>query len=329
MSQLAVITGVAGFIGSHLARALLRREVRVLGIDNLDPFYEPALKMANIDAIMHDAPDGQFEFVEADVRDEASMAAQIARARPDCLFHIAAMAGVRPSIADPLKYVDVNVRGLVSVLEAVRAAGCGRVVFASSSSVYGNNRSVPFAEDDPVEEPISPYAATKRSGELICRTYCHLHGLRIAALRFFTVYGPAQRPDLAIGSFMRRIAHDDEVLMYGDGSSSRDYTFIDDIITGVLAAADKLDHEADGFNRIYNLGGSDPVSLAEMIRRIGTVVGATPRIRQMPMQPGDVERTFADLTRSRSELGFEPCTPFDEGLARQWAWMRQSVGSNG
>ncbi len=326
MSASFMVTGVAGFIGSHLGAALLARGDRVIGVDNFDPFYDRKLKLANLAKL----PPERFELVELDIRDAPAMSELCNRVRPDGVFHLAALAGVRPSIADPARYASVNVDGLVSVLEAARACECRRVVFASSSSVYGNNTKVPFAETDPVDEPISPYAATKRAGELICHTYSHLYGISIACLRFFTVYGPAQRPDLAIGKFMRLIGANEPVPMFGDGSTSRDYTYIDDIIQGVLAAYEFLSSsspkpQASSLFRIFNLGGSQPVSLRDMIESIGAVVGNKPRIEQLPMQPGDVQRTFADLSRSRDELGFDPQTPFEEGLRKQWTWLRDRL----
>ena len=327
MSTSFVVTGVAGFIGSHLSAALLARGDRVIGVDNFDPFYDRKLKLANLAELAQLPPD-RFELVESDIRNALAMRELFDRARPDGVFHIAALAGVRPSIADPARYVSINVDGLVSVLESARACECRRLIFASSSSVYGNNTKVPFAETDPVDEPISPYAATKRAGELICHSYSRLYGISIACLRFFTVYGPAQRPDLAISKFMRLIADDQPVPMFGDGSTSRDYTYIDDIIQGVLAAHEFLSSspsspkpQASGLFRVFNLGGSQPVRLRDMIESIGAVVGNTPRIEQLPMQPGDVQRTFADLSRSREELGFDPKTPFEEGLRKQWAWL--------
>ena len=330
MSASFIVTGVAGFIGSHLAAALLARGHRVIGVDNFDPFYDRKLKLANLGDFTPD----QFELAELDIRDAQAMGELFDRVQPDGVFHIAALAGVRPSIENPARYVSVNVDGLVSVLEAARASECRRVVFASSSSVYGNNAKVPFAETDPVDEPISPYAATKRSGELICHTYSQLYGISIACLRFFTVYGPAQRPDLAISKFMRLIAADKPVPRFGDGSMSRDYTYIDDIIQGVLAADEflssspsSLTPQASGLFRVFNLGGSQPVSLRDMIESTGAVVGNEPRIEQLPMQPGDVQRTYADLSRSREELGYDPQTPFEEGLRKQWAWLRDLIPS--
>lgn len=318
MQGALIVTGAAGFIGSHLVRALLARGERVVGIDNFDGFYDRALKEANVAGLAGD----RFELVEADVCDRAAMDGVFLRVRPSAVFHIAALAGVRPSIAEPARYAAVNVDGLVNVLEAARAVDCTRIVFASSSSVYGNRATVPFSETDDVNEPISPYAATKRAGELMCHTWCHLFGMSVASLRFFTVFGPSQRPDLAISKFMRLIAAGEEVPMFGDGSTSRDYTFVDDIIQGVLSAWNKVVAADPGFFRIYNLGGSKPVMLADMIDAIGQVVGRTPNIKTMPMQPGDVDRTFADLTRSREELGFQPQTPFGDGLEKQWAWLR-------
>ena len=326
MSASFMVTGVAGFIGSHLSAALLARGDHVIGVDNFDPFYDRKLKLANVAQL---APD-RFELIELDIRDAQAVRELFDRARPDAVFHIAALAGVRPSIDDPARYASVNVDGLVSVLEAARACDCHHFIFASSSSVYGNNTKVPFAETDRVDEPISPYAATKRAGELICHTYSRLFGISIACLRFFTVYGPAQRPDLAIGKFMRLIADDQPVPMFGDGSTSRDYTYIDDIIQGVLGAyeflsSSSLKPQASPLFRIFNLGGSQPVSLRDMIEAVGAVVGNKPRIEQLPMQVGDVQQTYADLSRSRQELGFDPQTPFEEGLRKQWAWLRDRL----
>ena len=316
-----IVTGAAGFIGSHVARALLDRGDRVVGVDNYDAFYERGVKEANAARLAGD----RFELVEADIRDREGMAAVFDKARPDAVYHMAALAGVRPSIEDPGRYASVNVDGLVAVLDAVRGSSCRRVLFASSSSVYGNNRKVPFAETDPVNEPISPYAATKRAGELLCHAYAHLFGLSIACLRLFTVFGPAQRPDLAIGKFMRLISAGGRVPMFGDGTTSRDYTYVADIVGGCLAAETRLGSEPGGFCRIWNLGGSHPVTLAEMVEAIGEVLGRTPGIERLPLQAGDVDRTWADLTRSRAELGYEPKMPFGDGLRHQWTWMQEAI----
>jgi UDP-glucuronate 4-epimerase len=320
-----LVTGVAGFIGSHLAAALAADGARVVGIDDFDPFYDRTLKEANLARIDPD----RLELVEADIRDGAAMRAAVERHRPHVVYHLAALTGVRPSITAPARYVDVNVGGLTSVLEAARAGGVERIVFASSSSVYGNNRKVPFAEDDPLEGPISPYAATKRAGELLCQTYCHLYAMRIGCARLFTVYGPGQRPDLAISRFMRAMSAGEPITMYGDGDSSRDYTFVDDVVAGLRATAGVLADRPLGFCRIWNLGGARPVTLRELVEAIAGVTGCVPRVDRLPPQPGDVERTFADLSRSRAELGYAPATALEEGLARQWAWMRERDQGSG
>jgi UDP-glucuronate 4-epimerase len=320
MAPPLVVTGAAGFIGSHLSQALLERGEHVVGIDNFDPFYAERLKRANVANLDHE----RFRFIEMDICD-VGLAPLFAQLKPAAIFHMAALAGVRPSIEQPARYLQVNIDGTLNVLEAAREASCNHIVFASSSSVYGNNRKVPFAETDPVDEPISPYAASKRAAELVCHAHCHLFGMSVAALRFFTVYGPAQRPDLAIGKFMGLIETGQEVPMFGDGASSRDYTYIDDIIDGVLAGHRFVQDAPAGTCRIFNLGGSRPVSLADMIRDIGKVVGRQPQIQQLPMQPGDVDQTYADLTRSAAELGYEPRTPFIEGLRRQWAWVQENA----
>jgi UDP-glucuronate 4-epimerase len=315
-----VVTGAAGFIGSHLCASMVAAGRRVIGIDNFDAFYPRALKQANLERVWaRCGANATFEFVQADICNAPNMRELLQHHRPAAVFHMAALAGVRPSIAEPARYAQVNVNGTVSVLDAARSAGCRDLIFASSSSVYGNNKKVPFSEDDPVEEPISPYAATKRAGELICHTYAHLFGMRIAALRLFTVYGPCQRPDLAISRFMRLIAAGEEVTMFGDGTSSRDYTYIDDIVQGMIAAFNVLGQRKEGgFFRIWNLGNSHPITLAEMIDSIARAVGKPARIKRLPPQPGDVERTWADLKRSRSELGYLPQTTFVEGLRRQF-----------
>lgn len=314
-----LITGAAGFIGSHLVEALLTRGMHVIGVDNFDPFYDEDLKRANVDACRAHPNADRFTLHQIDIRDRDAMFSLAEQKRPEGIIHIAARAGVRPSIEDPVGYADVNVTGTAVVLEASRRAGCSRVVVASSSSVYGNNRKVPFSEEDPVEHPISPYAATKRACELICHTHHHLTGIATACIRFFTVYGPRQRPDLAIRKFMALIADGRPVPFFGDGTTSRDFTYVDDIVAGVLASYDRIGEH--GY-RIWNLGGNEPVTLSQLVERIGHAVGTTPKLDRLPRQPGDVDRTWADLTRSGRELGFAPGTSLDEGLARQWAWMQ-------
>jgi UDP-glucuronate 4-epimerase len=316
MPKTALVTGAAGFIGSSVAGALLRGGWRVVGVDNLDPFYSAEVKRANLASC---ARAGNFELMEADICDVGRMAAAVGEARPELVIHLAAKAGVRPSIEDPIGYARTNVLGTAVVLESCRQASVEHIVCASSSSVYGNNEKVPFAETDDVSRPISPYASTKASCELIAHTHHALHGQPVAMLRFFTVYGPRQRPDLAISRFMRLIAAGEPVPMFGDGSTSRDYTFIDDIVGGILAAAAAIGRH--GF-RVWNLGSDAPVRLDEMIEQVGRVVGRAPVVERRPAQAGDVERTWADLTRSRAELGYAPSMSFADGLRAQWDWMR-------
>ena len=318
MAESVLITGAAGFIGSHVAEAFAARGWRVVGLDNFDSFYDRAIKEHNLAAL----PARQFELVEGDITDVEAMTGLIARIKPALTVHLAALAGVRPSLAAPARFAHVNISGLANVLEAARLADCGNVLFASSSSVYGNQSKVPFAEDDPCDAPISPYAATKRAGEMLCQTYARMYGMRIYSLRFFTVFGPRQRPDLAIASFMRKLLAGEAISMFGDSSTSRDYTYIDDIVRGVMAAADRLIIQPPGTHRIYNLGGAHPVTLHELIAAISEVTGIQLRIDRFPMQPGDVERTFADLTRGQAELGYQPATDLQSGLKRQWEWLK-------
>lgn len=315
-----LVTGSAGFIGSHVAEALLSRGRRVVGVDNFDPYYDLALKQRNVNQTMQRAANDAYHLVEGDICDADAMRRVFAAHRPIGVIHLAAKAGVRPSIADPVGYARVNVMGTAVLLEEARRAGCERFVMASSSSVYGNLATAPFREDADVSEPISPYAATKRSCELIGHTHWHLTKMPTACLRFFTVYGPRQRPDLAINLFLNKALHNEPITMFGDGRMSRDFTYIDDIVSGVLAAYERIDRH--GF-RIWNLGNSSPVSLRDMIATIQKVSGRELTVKNAPMQPGDVERTFADLTRAHAELGFEPRVSFAEGVARQWAFVRQ------
>lgn len=317
-----LITGCAGFIGSHLTDRLLAAGRAVIGVDNFCDFYAEPLKRGNLDAAMAHP---RFELVEADIRDRAAVLDTFARTQPSAVIHMAAMAGVRPSIERPDYYCAVNLDGTINVLDAAVASGASKFLFTSSSSVYGNNEKTPFAEDDPVDHPISPYAATKKAGELICHTYHHLHGLPVFCLRLFTVFGPRQRPDLAIGKFLRLVADSQPIPMFGDGSTSRDYTFVDDIVAGYLAALDHCGSDAAPGYRVYNLGGENPTSLRDMIGLIGAVVGREPVIDPRPMQPGDVQRTWADLTRSKAELGYQPKTSLREGIAKQWEWLREKM----
>lgn len=311
-----VITGGAGFIGSHLAERLLRDGRSVVVLDNFDPFYDPEVKERNLAAAKGVAG---FRLVRGDIRDPSALDEALAEPA-DLVVHLAAKAGVRPSLADPVSYASVNLDGTVQVLEALRRHRVSKLVFGSSSSVYGNNRKVPFSESDPVDEPVSPYAATKRAGELLCHAHHHLHGTDVACLRFFTVYGPRQRPDLAIHSFARAMLEGRAISMFGDGTNGRDYTYVDDVVDGILLAAGRI----RGF-RIWNLGGSSPVPLSEMIRRIADGLGVHADVRREPMQPGDVDRTWADVARARDELAWAPRISFDEGLPRFLDWLRDDM----
>jgi UDP-glucuronate 4-epimerase len=310
----AIVTGAAGFIGSHLSERLLKNGWTVVGVDNFDNFYDPQVKHDNIKDCLRNR---QFKLVEADIRDSAAMD-KVTDEGADVIVHLAARAGVRPSIAQPALYADVNINGTVTLLEAAKKNNIKKFVFASSSSVYGNNRKVPFSEDDNVDFPISPYAATKKAGELICHTYHHLNRIAMTCLRFFTVYGPRQRPDLAIHKFAKLIEDGKPIPVYGDGSMMRDFTYIDDIIDGTVAGINKC----AGYN-IYNLGESRPVTVNTLISEIERALGKKAVIERLPPQPGDVERTYADVTKARRDLGYNPNTDISDGLKRFVEWFRQ------
>jgi UDP-glucuronate 4-epimerase len=299
-----------------------------VGLDNFDPFYDRATKQRNIAAVGAAAGPAacRFELVEGDICDPPAMNELLERVKPAGIIHLAAKAGVRPSLSDPVGYMRTNVVGTQVLLQAARQAACERVVIASSSSVYGDAERVPFSEEAPVNRPISPYAASKAACELLAHTHWVTSAMPTACLRFFTVYGPRQRPDLAISLFLTAIERGEPIVMFGDGSASRDYTFIDDIVRGVLAAYERIDQF--GY-RVWNLGGSDPVSLSQMIAMVARVVGREPMIKREGKRAGDVERTFADLARSGKELGYSPQTRLEAGIARQWAWMRTLAGRTG
>jgi UDP-glucuronate 4-epimerase len=315
----AFVTGAAGFIGSHVCGALLNRGDRVFGLDNFDPFYDRSLKERNLAAL---SSRKGFSFLEGDIRDPGALARWGEGVRPDVVVHLAAKAGVRPSVEDPAGYADVNVQGTIRVLEWARERAAPKVLFASSSSVYGGNTKVPFSEDDFVDHPVSPYAATKKAGELLCHTYCHLYGMNIAALRFFTVYGPGQRPEMAIRKFTRRILEGKEIDLYGDGSSRRDYTYIDDIVSGVLGAMG-----APPGYRVYNLGESATISLADLVSLLEKACGRPAARRFQPTQPGDVPVTYADISRARAEIGYDPRTPIERGVALFVDWYRKQAAA--
>ncbi len=317
--KVTLVTGAAGFIGSSLTDRLLAEGHSVIGIDNFADFYSREQKERHVEAAFQNG----LHLLEEDIRDRDTIMRTFEEHKPTNVIHLAAMAGVRPSIEDPALYTAVNLDGTTNILDAAVMCGAKKVLFASSSSVYGNNEKVPFAEEDRVDHPISPYAATKKAGELLCHTYSHLYELPIFCLRFFTVFGPRQRPDLAISKFLKLAAADKPIPMFGDGSSSRDYTYIADIVDGVMKALARCGDDDLPRYRVYNLGGSDPVSLREMIDTIGEVTGKQLKIDQKPMQPGDVNRTYADVTRSRDELGYEVTTRLKEGIARQWEWLQE------
>lgn len=311
------ITGGAGFIGSHTTAALLNRGDRVVCLDNFNDFYSPQRKRKNVAEFL-DNPN--YRLYEGDIRDQKRLEEVFAREKPDKVIHIAAMAGVRPSIQRPLLYEEVNVKGTLNMLEAARRHRVTHFLFASSSSVYGGQEKVPFSEDDPIARPISPYAATKAAGELLCHTYHHLYGLNVTCLRFFTVYGPKGRPDMAPYLFTKWVFEGAELKMFGDGTTCRDYTYIDDIVSGVVAALDaNLGYE------VINLGNSQTVALRDLIALVEALVGKKAKIVPLPMQPGDVPRTWADISKARRLLGYNPRTPIEEGMKHFVAWYRQEV----
>jgi UDP-glucuronate 4-epimerase len=314
MSRHYLVTGGAGFIGSNLVDRLLSSGHTVTVLDNFDPFYSRARKEANLERATRSPC---FQFIEGAITDPGSVGHAFERAWPDVVVHLAAKAGVRPSIEDPIGYNHVNVEGTLQLLEKVKERPATRFIFASSSSVYGDRPDAPFRETDRVDDPISPYAATKKAGELLCHTYHHLYGLPVTCLRFFTAYGPRNRPDLAIAKFMRLIDRGEPIPVFGDGTTRRDYTFIDDIVDGVVRAADRCKEYA-----IYNLGNAAPVELSRLVELIAQALGKTPRIERLPPQPGDVRQTCADITLAQRELGYAPATKLSDGLRRYVEWYR-------
>jgi UDP-glucuronate 4-epimerase len=313
-----VVTGAAGFIGSHLVEALLDRGDDVVGVDNFDPFYPRAAKEENLAAA---AARPGFRFVELDIRERDRLASLLDAGT--VVVHLAARAGVRQSVADPAGYAAVNVGGTAAVLEAMRAAGATRLVFASSSSVYGADTPLPFREDAAAMTPVSPYGATKRAAELLIQALAPLAGLRVASLRLFTVFGPRQRPDLAMHAFARRMIDGEPITLYGEGQS-RDYTFVADAVAGIVAAVDWTAGAAAGMVEHLNLGANQPVALDVMVAELARALGVTPRIERAPMQPGDVSRTAADPARAAAVLHYAPRTSFADGIERFVAWCRET-----
>ena len=310
-----VVTGAAGFIGSHTCERLVARGHRVTGIDSFDGYLYPAEhKRRNA------AESKGVTLVEGDICDAAAIE-RVITPDVDVVCHLAALAGVRPSLAQPLRYMRTNVEGTTVIIERMRALGLQKLVFASSSSVYGakpGSDVAAFREDDPCLTPASPYAATKRMGELLLSSYRDLFGLGVSALRFFTVYGPRQRPDMAIAKFVEAIRNDRPITLFGDGTSRRDYTYIDDIVTGTVAAIERVQPAQ---YEIYNLGGTHTISLAELVETIERVVGKRAMIDRQPDQPGDVPITYANIDRAKAALGYQPTTRPEVGIARYWAWL--------
>jgi UDP-glucuronate 4-epimerase len=324
-----LVTGAAGFIGYHVARALLDRGERVVGVDSLNAYYDPGLKRARLDRL---APYDAFLFDRADVADRAAMT-EIVDAHPDItrIVHLAAQAGVRYSLENPWAYVDSNVHGQLTVMEAARRLpGLRHLVYASSSSVYGGNTKLPFSVQDPVDNPVSAYAATKRSAELLAETYAHLYRLPQTGLRFFTVYGPYGRPDMAYFSFTDAVLRGRPIQVYNAGEMRRDFTYIDDVVAGVLAAVDRPPADpGEGYgrpHRLYNLGNHRSEDLGHFITVIERACGRTARKRMREMQPGDVRATYADITESQRDLGFHPTTTIEAGIPRFVAWFREHYG---
>lgn len=308
------VTGAAGFIGSHLCERLLLDGHRVVGLDNFDTFYDPNIKRDNIAGYIAKK---EFSFVEGDIRDKSCIEHICESNTFDLIIHLAAKVGVRPSIDDPVGYNDVNINGTMVMLEAARKYGIRKFVFASSSSIYGNNKKVPFSETDNVDFPISPYAATKKAGELFCHAYHHLFQIDVCCLRFFTVYGPRQRPDLAIHRFTNLIEANKEIPVYGDGSMMRDFTYVGDIVDGVAAAM----QACKGYE-IYNLGESQPIRLDDLIGAIEKALGKKAKIKRLPEQPGDVKQTYADVTKAAMKFGYRPKTNIEIGLKKFVEWFR-------
>ncbi len=315
-----LITGAAGFIGSHLAEALGRLGDEVIGIDNFDPFYPRLMKERNL-AEMGTLP--AFTFYEQDMLDVDALRARLT---PETVIvHLAAKAGVRPSVADPVGYARANVTGTAAVIEAARRAGVARLVLGSSSSVYGDSTPAPFREDAVAIEPVSPYAATKRAAELFLDSVAPIYGFRAASLRFFTVYGPRQRPDLAIHAFARKMTAGETITLFGDGTQARDYTYCDDIVAGVIAGVRWTETAPIGVET-FNLGGNLSIPTGDMVAEIAGALGIDPKIQWAPMQPGDVQRTAADLGKSGAVLGYGPKTTFPEGIRRFVRWFREAHG---
>ena len=314
------ITGGAGFIGSSLTKKLLEEGNRVIAIDNFCDFYNPKIKENNIKEF---GDNENYKIYRADIRDRQAIKQIFEENKVDIVMHLAAMAGVRPSIENPVLYQEVNCMGTQNILEEMKAHDIKNLVMASSSSVYGNCKEVPFREDMIVDFAISPYAATKKANEVMTHVYHKLFNMNVMMLRFFTVYGPKQRPDLAINKFTRLMLNDQEIPMFGDGTTSRDYTYIDDIVDGIKKSCEYCMNNNNVYE-ILNIGNSSPVSLKEMIQTIGKALGKEPQIKQLPMQPGDVERTYADVRKAKELIGYEPKVSFEKGIKNFVEWYKKN-----
>ena len=314
-----LVTGGAGFIGSSLCDDLLRNGNRVINIDNFNSYYDPQIKESNIS---YASKNENYSLVRTDIREYDSLEKVFKNNTIDCVIHLAARAGVRPSLDDPILYQNVNNLGTQNILELARIYGVKKLVMASSSSVYGNNKKVPFTEEDVVDYAISPYAATKKANEVMGHVYHKIYDMNIIFLRFFTVFGERQRPDLAIHKFIHLISEGKEIPVYGDGSTSRDYTYIKDIVNGIKLSVKYVEENEDVYE-IINLGSSNPITLTEMINTIGNVMSKKPLINRLPMQPGDVDITYANISKANRLLGYYPSISFEEGITRFYKWYKK------
>jgi UDP-glucuronate 4-epimerase len=326
-----LVTGAAGFIGYHLCEALLAKGSCVLGVDNLSDYYDVKLKCDRLDELRKHP---QFLFLKQDLSDRDGVARLFGDARFDAVFHLAAQAGVRYSLVNPHAYVDSNLTAFVNILEGCRRSPVPHLVYASSSSVYGLNQKLPFSVDDPTDQPASFYAATKRANELLAFSYGHLYGLRTTGLRFFTVYGPWGRPDMAIHTFTRAILGGEPIDLFNHGRMRRDFTYVDDAVSGILQAARRSvvangDASHSGYSRLYNIGSNHPVELYELVSTLETCLGTEAKLRFLPMQPGDVVDTFADIESSKRDLNYRPRTTLRQGLERFAQWYRGYYGHAG
>lgn len=312
-----LVTGGAGFIGSSLTDRLLENNLKIFCLDNFNDFYNPLIKENNI---RHNLENKNFNLIRGDILDKNKLDEIFSSNNIHMVIHLAAMAGVRPSIENPLLYEKVNIEGTINLLECMKIHNVKKMLFASSSSVYGGNKKVPFSETDGVDKPVSPYAATKKAGELLCYNYHHLYGIAIYCLRFFTVYGPRQRPEMAIHKFTRQIYSGQKITVFGDGSTSRDYTYIDDIVNGIINCIDRVNSY-----EIINLGNSNPTKLIELVKLIQNISGRKSGITKEEMKPGDVFTTFADIKKAKKIIAFKPETSIEDGLQKFISWYEENL----